>query len=207
MTTPPSPVVPPGWYPDPAGERRWRVWTGTAWSDLTRPYGDRPIRHSIVSSLGAIDGLGRVLRTGIFGVLGGLALLVGTVAYGPSHYGRHGSPFDPIALTCAVTMILAGSLSYTHASEELGLRPRWLSYVPLVNLLTTTALVTRRLGGRPGVRLAGILVISLLYATRLAGDPWLIIAPALVALDQYRWTAALRAELVSLGGTLPGRQS
>jgi hypothetical protein len=33
--------IPPGWYPDPAGARQWRVWTGTTWSDATRPYGER----------------------------------------------------------------------------------------------------------------------------------------------------------------------
>ena len=29
---------PAGWYPDPAGSAGWRVWTGSDWSSMTRPF-------------------------------------------------------------------------------------------------------------------------------------------------------------------------
>src|SRR5271156_4433898 len=72
-----SSTVPPGWYPDPGGARQWRVWTGSTWSELTRPYGPAtapaaaPATPGVASSLALIDGLNRLVRYGTLALFTG----------------------------------------------------------------------------------------------------------------------------------------
>lgn len=67
MSSPSPSTVPPGWYPDPSGERQWRVWTGMQWSDLTRPY-RASAATSVANDLALITALHRLVRYGIVGV-------------------------------------------------------------------------------------------------------------------------------------------
>src|SRR5271155_4319368 len=63
-----SAPVPSGWYPDPSGARQWRVWTGTQWSELTRPYGEVAPAPSIATDLSLIQALHRLVRYGAPGL-------------------------------------------------------------------------------------------------------------------------------------------
>jgi len=83
MSLPTSRGVPPGWYPDPGGARQWRVWTGTTWSELTRPYGAPVLEVPLSSSLGLVNSLHRLTRYGVVDLYAGIGLIVSMLAHWP----------------------------------------------------------------------------------------------------------------------------
>jgi hypothetical protein len=201
-------TVPPGWYPDPSGARQWRVWTGSTWSELTRPYGAAaPAAPAVAppstsSSLELIDAINRVVRYGIAALFVGLGLVVSVLAHWPGT--AHPTPlwFAMAALDTGIGLLAIGSACYAVAARTL--QGRWTleALVPGVNVVIVSALVTQRLGGRsPLWRVASETILVAIYVTQSHADPWLGIAPALVALDHMRWTGALLDRLVATPAT------
>ena len=194
----PSPA-PPGWYPDPAGSRQWRVWTGEAWSHLTRPYGpvapgDHPTPAPSLP-LSLLRALRRLSRYGIVGSFSGLAVVVGVLAHWPGSAHPASRAFSLVALDAGLALVALGSASFAVAAREL--EGRWSPWavVPGVNLMWVNALVTRRLGGRPVRRVLSETVLLVLFATQFHVQPWLGVAPMVVAFGQAQWTSTLIDQL------------
>jgi hypothetical protein len=206
MTSPST--IPPGWYPDPGGARQWRVWTGSAWSELTRPYGpavapaitsSTPV--AAVSSLPLIDALNRLVRYGTLALFAGLGLVISLLAHWPGT--AHPTPlwFATAALATGLGLLVLGTACYAYAARVL--QDHWSveALIPGVNVLVVSALVTQRLGGRsPLWRIVSEAILLALFIGQSHAEPWLAIAPALVALDHMRWTSTLLDRLV---GTAP----
>lgn len=191
MSLSPSSAVPPGWYPDPGGQRQWRVWTGTTWSELTRPYGEPVVLPPIVTSLPLIEALHRLLRYGIVAFLAGLGLVVNILAHWPGTARPVPLWFANTALDTGIGLLAIGSICFSFAVREL--EGHWTieAFVPGINVLVTGALVTQRLAGRsPLWRVLTETVLLALFIGQSHADPWLGVAPALVALDHMRWTSA-----------------
>lgn len=187
VTSPP----PPGWYPDPSGARQWRVWTGTAWSHATRPYGERvdTPRPSNVFSL--VSALRRVLNVGIVGILGGLGLLVGVLAHWPGT--AHPAPeWFVVAATAAAAGLLAlGSTVCAIGVRELEGHWSLGAFLPGMNLFVASALVNRRLGLRPTWRIISEIVLLVVFASSSRDDLWLCVGPVIVAYLELTWFSAL----------------
>jgi hypothetical protein len=192
-----STALPPtGWYPDPSGARQWRVWTGTQWSELTRPYGDVVPAPSIVSDLALIHALHRLLRYGIAGDFAGIAILVSVLAHWPGTAHPVTEWFGVAACNVAVALILIGSACFAFAARELmGHWTPW-AFIPGVNLFAVNAVVTRRLGGQPLRRVGAEAVLMTLFVARFHDDVWLCIAPAIVAVGQSQWIATFIDQLL-----------
>ncbi|HUY43537.1 MAG TPA: DUF2510 domain-containing protein [Acidimicrobiales bacterium] len=187
MSTTPLPAVPPGWYPDPSGARQWRVWTGTAWSELTRPYGPESKEPSLLASLPLINALDRVSRFGVVGVLGGLGLYVSVLSHWPGSAHPVTNWFATTAVALAFALFFLGSTAYAFAARELTGRWSLSAVVPLVNLEVVNAQLTQRLGTSPTRRVVADSVLLVLFVMQFHQDPWLGIAPVLVALSQSFW--------------------
>ncbi|HQT99480.1 MAG TPA: DUF2510 domain-containing protein [Acidimicrobiales bacterium] len=190
MSLTPAPAVPPGWYPDPSGARQWRVWTGTRWSEVTRPYGERSAPVSAVASLPLIQALDRVSRYGVVGVLGGLGLYVSVLSHWPGSANPVPTWFASLATTLALSFFFLGSAAYAFAAREL--RGHWSlsALVPLVNLEVVNAQLTQRLGSSPTRRVVADSVLLVLFVMQFHHDVWLGVAPVLVALSQSFWVRA-----------------
>jgi hypothetical protein len=185
--------VPPGWYPDPAGERQWRVWTGTAWSEVTRPYGDISAVPAprFAPSLTLVLALRRVLTTGIVGVLGGLGLLVSVLAHWPGT--AHPTPewFAVAATGVASLLLLVGSVVCAFGVKELEGRWSLEAVIPGVNLFVASALVTRRLGSRRMWRIVSEIILLAIFVVSSRNDLWLCVGPVIVAYIESTWFNAL----------------
>jgi Protein of unknown function (DUF2510) len=188
----PSASVPPGWYPDPGGQRQWRVWTGTAWSELTRPYGEPVVSAPVVTSLTLIEALHRLLRYGVVAFFAGLGLVVNILAHWPGTARPVAFWFANTALDTGIALLAVGSVCFSFAVRELEGHWTLEAFVPGINVLVAGALVTQRLAGRsPMWRVITETVLLALFIGQSHTDPWLGVAPALVALDHMRWTSAL----------------
>lgn len=202
MSSPAPHEVPPGWYPDPSGARQWRVWTGTAWSEVTRPYGEAPTTR-LASSWQLVVALRRVLTVGIAGVLGGLGLLVSALAHWPGT--AHPAPewFAVLATGVAAALLLVGSVVCAFCVKEL--EGHWTieAFVPGVNLFVASALATHRLGGRRLWRIVFELVLLVVFVVSSRDDLWLSIGPVIVAYVESTWFSAFIDQL-SGSSTLSG---
>jgi hypothetical protein len=187
----PSSAVPSGWYPDPSGARQWRVWTGSNWSELTKPYGEPVVVTPVTSSLALISALHRLVRYGIVAFFAGLGLVVNVLAHWPGT--AHPTPvwFATSALDIGIGLLAVGSVCFSLAAREL--EGRWTieGLVPGVNVLMVSGLITQRIGGRSPVwRVATEVVLLAVFIGQSHTQLWLGIAPALVTLDHMRWTSA-----------------
>ena len=197
----PASLPPSGWYPDPSGARQWRVWTGTQWSELTRPYGDVAPAPSIVSDLALIHALHRLLRYGIVGDFAGISILVSMVAHWPGTAHPVTMWFGVAACNVAVALILVGSACFAFAARELVGRWTPWAFIPGVNLFAVNALVTRRLGGQPLRRVGTEAVLMILFVAQFHAEVWLCVAPAMVALGQSQWIATFIDQLLTSPST------
>lgn len=186
---------PAGWYPDPSGARQWRVWTGADWSSATRPYGDPAPARALAPSLSLVRALRRVVDLGVVGVLGGLALVVGVLDHLPGSREPLPAWFATAAGAAAVGLLALGTVVYAEALRQL--RGRWTleAWIPGVNYLVVGVLAARRLGRPSGLRIATEVALLALYATSSRADPWLDLAPVLVALGQGMWLSVLIDQL------------
>jgi hypothetical protein len=187
--------VPSGWYPDPSGARQWRVWTGTQWSDLTRPYGDAAA-PSIASDLPLIQALHRLLRYGIAGDFAGISILVSVLAHWPGTAHPVSEWFAVAACNVAVALLIIGSACFAFAAREL--EGRWTpwAFIPGVNLVVVNVVVTRRLGGQPLRRVGAEAVLMVVFVAQFHAEVWLCVAPVIVAVGQSQWVATLLDQLL-----------
>lgn len=187
--------APSGWYPDPAGERAWRVWTGDRWSEVTRPYGEAPAATGAVAELELERAIRRVVGLGVVGVVGGLALLVGVLAHWPKT--AHPAPywFAVVASDLALALLVVGSVASAFAVKALYGRWHAAAFVPGVNLFVASALASRRLGRFSPWRLCSEIALLIVFASSLHQDPWLALIPVLVAYVESTWFAALVRQL------------
>ncbi len=203
MSLSPPFAVPPGWYPDPSGARQWRVWNGSTWSEVTRPYGERvtvaPSR--LAASFELVLALRRVLTLGIVGVLGGLGLLVSVLSHWPGT--AHPAPewFAVVAASVAGLFLLVGSVVCAFGVKEL--EGHWSpeALIPGVNLFVASALVTRRLGSRRIWRIASEMILLAIFVVSSRSDLWLCIGPVIVAYIESTWFSALIEQLSGASST------
>lgn len=192
----PIDLPPSGWYPDPAGDRQWRVWTGAQWSELTRPYGDVVAAPSVESDLALIQALHRLLRYGIAGDFAGISILVSVLAHWPGTAHPVTQWFGVAACNVALALVLIGSACFAFAARALvGHWTPW-ALIPGVNLFAVNAVVTRRLGGRPLRRVGAEAVLMILFVAQFHAEMWLCVAPAVVALGQSQWIATFIDQLL-----------
>ncbi len=199
--------VPPGWYPDPSRARQWRVWTGVQWSQVTRPYGDQvtspasTVPPSIMGDLSLIQALHRLVRFGILGDFAGIAVIVGVLAHWPGTAQPTPWWFALTSIDVGVALVLVGTVVFAVAAKELvGHWTAW-AVIPGVNLMAVNAIVTKRLGGRPLRRTVSESVLMALFISQFHAEPWLAIAPVVVAVGQSQWTARLVDNLMTSSAT------
>jgi hypothetical protein len=183
--------VPSGWYPDPSGARQWRVWTGSQWSELTRPYGDVEPAPSIVGDLSLIQALHRLVRYGIAGDFAGIGILVSVLAHWPGTAHPVSEWFAVAACNVAVALLIVGSACFAFAAREL--EGHWTAWalIPGVNLFVVNVVVTQRLGGKPLRRVGTEVVLMALFVAQFHAEMWLCVAPVIVAVGQSQWVTTL----------------
>jgi hypothetical protein len=202
VTSPGRSPAPPGWYPDPGGERQWRVWTGLDWSKVTRPYDGPSAPAPLAETLGLVSGIHRLTRYGVAAFLAGLGLVVSVGAHWPG-------TTDPIAPTLAATLLATalallaiGSVGYAIAGRELAGRWSPAVLVPGLNVVVVSTTVSHLLGQvGPVRRVAADALFVVIYALRGGAHPYLAVLPALVSLDLTTSLARLEHQLV--GATVP----
>lgn len=181
--------VPAGWYPDPSGERQWRVWNGTDWSDVTRPYAARvePVEPATfgVKELEVLNTLRRLTQFGILSYYAGFGLLVSLIAHWPGNAEPVSSQFASATLGAAMGLALIGTISF--AASVHALRGRWTldAIIPVVNTFASSYWMSRRLGiNNPAPRLFIDALITAGFVALVATQPWIGIALASVAFSQ-----------------------
>ena len=182
--------VPPGWYPDPSGLRQWRVWNGTTWSEMTRPYGE-PVSAPLNPPHTLILALRRVASVGIVGVLGGLGLLVSALVHWPGTSHPEAQWFAVVASNVAVALLAVGATTCAFGVRELEGRWSLAAFVPGLNLFYASALVNRRLGLRPNWRIVSEIVVLAGFTLAAREEPWFALGPAIVAYLELTWFSTL----------------
>ncbi|MDE3064376.1 MAG: hypothetical protein KGJ36_01745 [Acidobacteriota bacterium] len=204
MTSPPEPV-PSGWYPDPGGERQWRVWTGREWSSATRPYGERATPGAAVESLHLVTAVHRLVRYGVVAVFAGLGLLVSVAAHWPGSAHPMDAGVATTLLSAALAMLAIGVVTYALAGRELVGRWAPSLLVPGVNVLVVSTLVSSHLGERGALRRMGVdAALLALFVLQSGAHPYLAVIPAMVTFDL---TTALERLGHQLVGLMPARPS
>ena len=198
-------TVPPGWYPDPAGNRQWRVWTGAQWSELTRPYGPAVEVASALDHLTLVQALRRLMRYGIGSVYAGLAVVVGVYAHWPGTAHPTSRIFAVTASDVAFALIAIGTACFAFAAHELEGRWSLWQVLPGINLMGVNALVSNRLGAGGLRRAASESVLLILYVAQFHAQPWLCVAPMVLAMGHATGTSSLIEQLV--GSTSLGHPS
>jgi hypothetical protein len=186
--------IPPGWYPDPSGERQWRVWNGAEWSDVTRPYGVGAMNQVPTASFGPpeIETLGALRHLTQFGIMAyyaGFALLVGLVTHWPGHAHPVSARFASATLGAALGLTLIGTLSFAGCVR--GLRGRWTldALIPVINSFAASYWMSRRLGLKGfEFRLFADALITAGFVLLCASQPWVGVALAGVAFTQLART-------------------
>lgn len=182
-------LIPAGWYPDPSGERQWRVWNGAQWSAVTRPYAERtgaPGSGSFgVHELDVLNTLRRLTQFGILAYYAGFGLLVSLIVHWPGRAHPVSPRFASATLGAAIGLTLIGAISF--AASVHALRERWTldAIIPVVNSFAATYWMSRRLGMvTPTPRLVIDGVITAGFVTLVAAQPWVGMALASVAFSQ-----------------------
>jgi hypothetical protein len=181
--------VPAGWYPDPSGERQWRVWNGSEWSNVTRPYAERVDTPGTatfgVEELAVINTLRRLTQFGILAYYAGFGLLASLIVHWPGHAHPVSPRFASATLGAAMGLTLIGAI--TFAASVRALRGRWTldAVLPVVNTFASSYWMSRRLGiNNPAPRLFIDAVITTGFVALVAAQPWVGIALASVAFSQ-----------------------
>lgn len=182
-----SPPAPPGWYPDPGGERQWRVWTGTQWSDTTRPFAPPPHPSVRVAPARPYDGaLEYARRYGVLATFAGLGLLVGVLAHWPGSARPVPMWFAFATSDLAVALLVLGSFLYALAARSLTSRWHVVAVIPGLNVAYVSGRLGEQLTGTwPTRRVASEVILLTLFIAQAHVAPWLAVAPALVGLSHY----------------------
>lgn len=206
MSSPDIGPVPPGWYPDPGAERQWRVWTGSNWSSVTRPYGEPDAPTALSESLGLVTAVQRLIRYGVVAIFAGLGLVVSIAA----HLAGSAHPIDATLastlLSTSIALLTIGTASYAFAGRELVGRWSPAVLVPGLNVLVVSSLVSRVLGESTPLRRVGVdVALIVLFILESRSYPYLALIPALVSLDLTTALTRLSHQLV--GSAPPNRAS
>lgn len=188
--------VPAGWYPDPSGERQWRVWNGSTWSNVTRPYGEltskvAPVRFG-VDELATLGTLRRLTQFGILAYYVGFAFLISLIGHWPGRAQPVSPRFASAAMGAAIGLTLIGSIAF--ATSVRALRGRWTldAVIPVVNTFVAAWCMSRELAlGGAGPRLAIDGLLTLGFVILCPTQPWVGVALASVAFNQLARTYAL----------------
>jgi hypothetical protein len=205
VTSPVNGSVPPGWYPDPGGERQWRVWTGRGWSAVTRPYGDPVSPAPLAETLGLVTAVQYLIRYGVVATFAGLGLVVSIVAHWPGTAHPIDATLAATLLSSALALLAIGSACYSFAGRELV--GRWVPavLVPGVNVVVVSSMVSRQLGeSGPLRRVAVDAALVTLYVLQSRHYPYLAVVPALVSLDLTTALTRLSRQLVGSTPSLNG---
>ena len=197
-------TAPPGWFPDPGGAPQWRVWTGTNWSELTRPYPTAAPLVPLAAKLPLIGALHRLVRYGVGAVFAALALVVGVLGHWPGTANPTPLWFAVTAASAGVGLLVIGTVCFTFAVRELAGRWTVAAFVPGVNVMVASSLVARRLGTRSSVqRVVAETVLLALFLAQAHAQPWLVVAPVLVAFNHMTSTSTLVDQLAGPSLTAP----
>lgn len=198
--SPLSAQIPPGWYPDPAGQRQWRVWNGSAWSDVTRPYGESvavPATPRIgVAELTVLGSLRHLSQFGILAYYTGFALLTGLVAHWPGRVDPVSPRVASATLGAAIGLTLIGAISFAACVRAL--RGRWTldALLPIINTFAAALWMSRFLGlTKPSPRILIDALLTMGFVVLCPTQPWVGIALASVAFNQLLRTYALTDQL------------
>ncbi len=188
--------IPAGWYPDPSGERQWRVWNGSQWSHLTRPYGEPPATTPTnrlgLEELATLDALRRLTQFGVLAYYTGFALLVSVVGHWPGRANPVSERFASATLGAAIGLALIGTISF--AVSVRALRGRWTleGLIPVVNTFAAAREMSRRLGMvSAGPRIVLDILLTLGFVALCPSQPWVGVALASVAFNQLARAYAL----------------
>lgn len=177
-----APRVPPGWYPDPSGEPRWRVWTGSQWSTTTRPF--EVVGETATTRVALTLATHRLERYGVGGVCAGLGLAVSVAAHWPGTAHPMNATAASALMAVAVALAAVGTASYALFGRDLLGRWAWPLVVPAINVAAVSSLVTRRLGDPgPGRRALVDVMVATAYVLLYRTYPELAIVPPLLAAD------------------------
>lgn len=181
--------VPAGWYPDPSGERQWRVWNGAEWSTVTRPYAapSEPASPSTfgVAELAMLNTLRRLTQFGVLAYYAGFALLVSVIVHWPGHAHPVSARFASATLGAAIGLLLIGAISF--AASVHALRGRWTidGVIPVWNTFAASYWMSRRLAiANPAPRLMVDALITVGFVALVGTQPWVGVALASVAFAQ-----------------------
>ena len=204
------PTTPPGWYPDPAGGRQWRIWNGSDWTAQTRPYGTpvapAPTTTFDPANLDALWALRRLAQFGVPAYYAGLALVVSALAFWPGRSPSTTPRVADVMVGVGVGLLLLGSIAVATALRALRGRWRWDAVLPVVNTFVLSFVMSRRLGlsnATSRVVLDGF--VTFVFLTLVPGESWfdatlLGLAMGMVAFNQLARAYALADRL---GGTAP----
>lgn len=196
-------ATPPGWYPDPSGQRQWRVWTGDRWSELTKSYGESVAVTGLGGSFELVRALHRVARFGVTGFYAGIALIVGISAHWPGTAHPSARWFATTTLDAGIVLVTIGLAFIAFSVRELEGRWTPLALLPVVNVIALGALVTRRLSGPVARRAISETVLLVLFIYEFRLQPWLAVAPAVLALGLIQSTTTLIDQLSVSTSTPP----
>ncbi|MHB1209948.1 MAG: hypothetical protein ACYC1I_09620 [Acidimicrobiales bacterium] len=204
MSIPPPTQVPPGWYPDPSGERQWRVWTGTSWSDVTRPYGDTTHQESVASAIPLIMTLHWLLRYGVAAIFAGIGIVTSTLAHWPGSHAPMPLWLAETSIDTGLALLTAGTALFALGLRELDGKWGVAAFIPGYNVVATSERIIQRVSGKSGGRrvVSQVLLVAL-YVTQSHRQPWLGVALVVAAADQMQWIQAL---LDQFAGTASARE-
>ncbi|MBU6514304.1 MAG: DUF2510 domain-containing protein [Acidobacteriota bacterium] len=188
--------IPAGWYPDPSGERQWRVWNGSQWSHLTRPYGEppaaTPTKRFGLEELATLDSLRRITQFGVLAYYTGFALLISVVGHWPGRAHPVSERFASAALGAAIGLTLIGTIYFAMCVRAL--RGRWSleGLIPVVNTFVAAREMSRRLAmAGAGPRIVLDILLTLGFVALCPTQPWVGVALASVAFNQLARAYAL----------------
>ncbi len=186
--------IPPGWYPDPSGARQWRVWNGTAWSDVTRSYAplaetattdQATAAPSSASTLLVVAALHRLTQFGVLAYYAGFALLVSLISHWPGQPHPVTARFANATLGAAMGLTLIGAISFAVCVYALRGRWTWDALVPFVNTLVASYLISKHLGtNNSRYRVGADAFITVGFVLLCPSEPWVGVALAGVAFTQ-----------------------
>ena len=133
---------PPGWYPDPAGARQWRIWNGREWTDTTRPYGDAP--PPLSKTLVAVRAHHALARYGVVSYFAGIGLMIDAYHHRPALLATTNVHLYSVFVLLGFALFAIGHFAFTRATSSLLAAPHWVVSVPLVNVVVWSRFVALR---------------------------------------------------------------
>lgn len=179
--------IPSGWYPDPSGRPQWRVWTGSQWSTVTRPYqAQTPPTKQLFASLHRVKVIFSARFLAPLGYLAGLNLGASTFNHWPS---RSGSGFTPwLALLFGLSVFLIVIAWALAARAVRSFQDHWTFWalLPLGNLIILTSLLRRELLNVPSRLISSDLIGLSMWLIVAGQTPWAGLITALIAMAQVQ---------------------